>query len=224
MNVKPEVSLQVIVCLCYIEHAGQHQLFHELNQSPVPTGASDDLMKVKISLNLPSIFLNAGLRGSTRFLEDALKLSKVAFCETSEAQLHCKQIKGIYKRMDFCVVGVCPAAHVHTARRSSLDHADLFQAVKSIPHGCPAHLKSLGQILFTEPLVGYEFPFSHSDQHLQDDPVSQRTIDRFRRKTGRVVEETHQHDSRQYTLYIRRPPKWIGRSLPRLLEFRLAIP
>src|SRR5579863_2380908 len=87
VNVEPEVSLQVIVGLCHIEHAWQHQLLHELNQSPVSTGASHDQMKVRISLNLPTIFLDASLGGLTGLLEDALKLRKVVFSETTKAQL-----------------------------------------------------------------------------------------------------------------------------------------
>jgi hypothetical protein len=157
-------------------------------------------MKVRISLNLPSIFFNTGLGGLTGLLEEALELRKVVFCETAEAQLHGKQVKGVHKRMDFCMVGVGPAAYVHAARRSPLDHSNLLQAVQSIPHGCPAHIKALGQILFTEPLIGHELPFSHPVQHLEHDPVSQCAIDRFRGKAGRFVEETHDHDGRQYTI------------------------
>ena len=200
MDVNPEVSLQILVCLCHIEHAGQHQLFHQLNQSPVPAGASDDQMKIRISLNLLSIFFDAGLGGLSCLIDNSFKSSKVVFGDTSEAQLHGKQVEGIHKCVDLGVVGIGPAAHIHATRRSPLDDSDLLQAVKSITHGRPAHLEALRQILFTEPLVGNELPFSNAVKNLEDDPVSQCTNSRLRRNSGRFVEQIQYHDSRQYTI------------------------
>ena len=88
VNVDPEVSLQIIVCLRYIKHTGQHQLLHEFNQTPIPASASNDQMKVAIALNLSSIFFDAGLGRLSGFLNDLLKLGKIVFSQTSEAELH----------------------------------------------------------------------------------------------------------------------------------------
>ena len=187
VNMNPEVSLQVIVCLRYIENAGQHQLFHQLNQSPVPAGASDDQVKVTISLNLPSIFFDAGLGRLSCFINDLLKLGKIVFFQTPEAKLHGKQVKGIHKCENLGVVSISPTADIHPPRRPPLDNSDLFKAVKSVPDGRPAHIKSLRQVLFAQSLVGNQVPSSHPFEDLENDPVSQCTINRFGRKSRRFV-------------------------------------
>ena len=144
-------------------------------------------MKVRISLNLPSIFFDVCLGGLSRLINNTLQLSKVVLCEASEAQLHGKQVEGIHKCMDLGMVGLGPAAHVHAARRTALHHADLLKAVKSVPHWRPAHLKTFRQIFFAEPLVGDEFRFPYAVKDLEDNPVSESTINRFRSESGRFV-------------------------------------
>jgi hypothetical protein len=200
VDVDPEVSLQVIVCLRHIEHAGQHQLFHQFNQSPVSAGASDDQVKVTISLNLSAVFFNAGLGRLSCFLNNLLKLGKIALGETAEAELYGKQIEGIQKCKNLGVVGIGPTADIHTAGRPTLDNSDLFKAVKRIADRRPADIKTLSQILFTEPLVGNQIAFSHPFEDLEDDPVSQCAINGFGRKTRRFVELSKKHISRQYTI------------------------
>ena len=73
MNLHPEVPLQVLVGLCHVERAWQHQLFHQFNQAPVSAGSSNDQMKVGIPLNLPSIFFDVRLGSLRGFLDDSLK-------------------------------------------------------------------------------------------------------------------------------------------------------
>ena len=157
-------------------------------------------MKVKISLNLPSIFLNAGFGRLPGFVDDPLKLGAIVSGKTPEAQLNGKQVKGIHECKNLGAIGIGPAAHIHTARRPTLNHPNLLQALKSIPNRRPAHLETLSQILFAEPLVRNKLAFSNGVQNLEDNPVSQRAIDRLRGKARCFVQQIQKHISRQYTI------------------------
>ena len=96
---------------------------------------------------------------------------------------------------------LCPIA----ASRAQVDYATAaLEGAVLDPQGIadrrPADIKTLSQILFTEPLVGNQIAFSHPFEDLEDDPVSQCAINGFGRKTRRFVELSKKHISRQYTI------------------------
>ncbi len=182
VNVHPKISLEVIVCLIHVKHTRQHQPLHQLDQPLIATGASNDQMKIGISLNLLTICIDAGLSRLLCFFNDSLKLRKVICGELSEAQLYSEQVESIDKSENFGVVSSRPRTQIQAARRPALDDSDLFQAVKGVSDGRPAYLKSTGEIFLAKSLVWNEFPSFDSIKDSENNPVSECTINGLRRE------------------------------------------
>ena len=206
MNPKPEVALKVVVGFRYIELQWKHQLLHELYQPTIPAGASDDEMKTSIALDLHSILLRVAVGHLFRFLDDLFKLSEVVWRETPYAQLNRKQDQGVQKGEDLGAVSIRPSAYVRPSRESSFNDSNLLKTVKSVTHGCPANVKTLCQILFTEPLVRQKLPVADSSQNFQNYPVGKCPINRHRRKVRRIGKFAQVHIGRQYTSEIEQKP------------------
>jgi hypothetical protein len=206
MNPKPEVALKVVVGLRYIELQWKHQLLHELYHPTIPAGASDDEMKISIALDLHSILLRVAVGQLFRFFDNLLKFSEVIWRETPYAQLNRKQDQGVQKGEDLGTVSIRPSAYVRSSRESPFDDSNLLKAVKSVTHGCPANVKTLSQILFTEPLVRQKLPVVDSSQNSQNHPVSMCPINRHRRKIRHIGKFAQVHTGTQYTIETEQNP------------------
>ena len=180
VNVHPKVALQVVMGFSHVKHTRQHQPLHQLHQPPVATGPSDDQMEVGISLNLLTICIDAAVGRLLRFFHDSLKLRKVILSKLPKTQLYGEQVESIDKSENFGMVGSRPCAQIKTARRPALRDSNLFKAMKCVTDGRPAYVKSTREILFAQPLVGDKFPFSHSIEDSENNPVGECAINRFR--------------------------------------------
>ncbi len=136
-------------------------------------------MKVCISLNLFTIFINASVGRLFCFLDDSLKLSKVIFSKLAETQLNSEQIEGIDKSENLGMVLCRPSAQIETARRPTLNHPDLLKTVECIPYGGAAHIKTPREIFFAKSLVGNKFPFFYSFKDSENNPIGESAINGF---------------------------------------------
>ncbi len=180
VNVDPKVALQVIMRFRYIKHAWQHQPLHQFNQPPVASGVSNDQMEVCISLNLFTILIDATVGRLLCFFDYLLKPSEVIFSKLSETQLNSEQVESIDKSKNLGVVGISPGTQIESARRPTLNDSDLLKAMECIAHGCPAHIESMGEVLFAKPLVGDKLAVLDSIKDFENNPVGECTVNGLR--------------------------------------------